>query len=394
MTGTTVALILVLQAGLGQAAPDVVAHAIDGPKFAAPLLAIDSGFIVKLGGKPPLTIPGDDLISLRRVGLPQLASCPPPFLQLTTGDRLPLAVPLQIQLEDESLRIALGAPIAMAAYTVPQAAVARLVLTSAEETVGKNAVDGIVLKNGDRLAGKLGTIDPKKGVRLVVAGDVQTIPFDRIAQITFNFDFQARPRPKGPFADVILVGGSRLSLGKLTTVGPGGKMAGESLLGHPFAFQAADLVALRIRQGKAVYLDDIKPKSYEATPFLDVAWPLAVGRTVLGGPLKLGDDAYPFGLGMHSRGKVTYSLGDGEEWFEALVAIDPAAGTNAAVKIDVELDGKPVADIARPLKAGEAPVLLRIDVRNAKTLSLVTDFGPRGDVQGHAIWADARIIRK
>ena len=92
MTGSMVAaLLLALQTGLGQAAPDVIAHAVDGPKPAAPLLAIDADFTTKLGGKQPLTIPGDDLVSLRRVGLPQLATCPPPFLQLTTGDRLPLA---------------------------------------------------------------------------------------------------------------------------------------------------------------------------------------------------------------------------------------------------------------------------------------------------------------
>ena len=147
------AFLLVSHFGLGQAAPEVIAHASDGPKIAAPLLAIDADFTAKFGGRQSFTISGENLVSLRQVGLPQPANCAPPYLQLTTGDRLPLAVPLKIQLDDESLRVALGAPIATAAYAVPQAAVARLVLTSAEEAVGKNAVDGIILKNGDRLAG-------------------------------------------------------------------------------------------------------------------------------------------------------------------------------------------------------------------------------------------------
>ncbi len=398
MTGQLVAsIMLVWPFGLGQAAPDVIVHSVDGPKAAAPLLGIDADFTVKLGGKEPLTIAGGDLVALRRVGLPQPASCPPPFLQLTSGDRLPLAVPLKIELADETLRVALAAPVAMVEYSVPQAAVARLALTSADEPAGKNAVDGILLKNGDRLAGKLGGIDPKTGATLVVAGDAHTIALDRIAQIAFNPEFQTPPRAKGPHADVILSGGARLSLAKVAkvaTVGPGGQLSGVSLFGHIFGFQTADVVALRIRQGKAVYLDEIKPKTYDATPFLDVAWPLAMGRTVLGGPLKIGDDFHSLGLGMHSRSKATYALDERDRWFEAIVAIDSAAGPRAAARIDVELDGKPVAGFSRLMKAGDIPLVLRVDLKDAKSLTLVTDFGPRGDIQGHAIWADARIVRK
>ena len=80
------AFLLVSHFGLGQAAPEVIAHASDGPKIAAPLLAIDADFTAKFGGRQSFTISGENLVSLRQVGLPQPANCAPPYLQLTTGD--------------------------------------------------------------------------------------------------------------------------------------------------------------------------------------------------------------------------------------------------------------------------------------------------------------------
>jgi hypothetical protein len=228
----------------------------------------------------------------------------------------------------------------------------------------------------------------------MVAGQTQILPFERVAQIAFNPEFQSRPRFKNAYADAILAGGSRLSLVKLSTVGPDGKFAATTLLGQRCTFGANDLIALRIRQGKAIYLDELKPKSYESTPFLDVSWPLTTGRSLLGGALTVGDDTYPLGLGMHSRGKATYALNPADQWFEAIVAVDAAAGAGAAVRIDLELDGRAVPGAARTLTSHDAPATLRIELKNAKLLTLVTDFGPRGDIQGHAVWADARLIRK
>jgi hypothetical protein len=313
---------------------------------------------------------------------------------LTTGDCLPLAVPVRLQLDDESLQISLAPPLANAPFIVPQAAVSLIALSSAPELPAKRTHDLIVLKNGDTLAGRIVGLDGAKGARLVVAGQTQIIPFERVAQVAFNPEFQSRPRFKNAYADAILAGGSRLSLAKLSTVGPDGKLTATTLLGQRCTFSADDLVALRIRQGKAIYLDELKPKSYESTPFLDVAWPLTTGRSLLGGALTIGDDTYPLGLGIHSRSRVTYALNPADQWFEAIVAVDVAAGAGAAVRIDVEVDGRAVPGGARPLKVHDAPATLRIELKNAKILTLVTDFGPRGDIQGHAIWADARLIRK
>lgn len=385
---------IIASAQLGQMGPNFIVHGSDGTYAAAPLLEIGADFNIKLGGKQPIALRGRDVISMRRAGVPQPANCPPPFLELTTGDRLPLAIPIRIQLEDESLQATIARPLLNDQLTVPQAAVAFIGLSSAIEANGKISYDSIVLKNGDALTGKLAGIDPVKGARLVVSGKTQIIPFERIAQIAFNPDFQARPRAKSMYGDIILAGGARLAVAKLTTTGPNGELAGISLLGHRFAFAAGDLVALRVRQGRAVYLDELKPKSYVAIPFLDVDWPLSPGRTLLGRALQIGEDVFPLGLAMHSGSKVTYPLGPEDECFEATVALDSSTGPRGAIKIDVALDGKSVPRVAQFLTATDPPVMLRVDLKDAKTLTLITDFGPRGDVQGHAIWADARLIHK
>src|SRR5262245_1551597 len=96
---------------LGQAAPDVVVDTVSGPRPAASLLAIEPGFTVKLGGKTPATVAGGDLVALRRVGVPLPELCAPPFVVLTTGDRLPLAKPLDLKLEDEAVHATLAVPL-------------------------------------------------------------------------------------------------------------------------------------------------------------------------------------------------------------------------------------------------------------------------------------------
>src|SRR5262245_12129370 len=102
--------LLALSCGLGQMPPEVIVHAADGAHSAAPLLDVANDFTIKLGGKRPLEISGADLVAMRRAGATQPASCPPPFLELTTGDRLPLATPIRVQFDDDALSANLGAP--------------------------------------------------------------------------------------------------------------------------------------------------------------------------------------------------------------------------------------------------------------------------------------------
>src|SRR5207244_878593 len=99
------------------------------------------------------------------------------------------------------------------------------------------------------------------------------------------------------------------------------------------------------------------------------------------------------GLGMHARSRVSYKLDGKYRSFEALVGLDAQTGKLGRVRVAVLLDGKEQAlgwDKELTARDGARPV--RLDVRQAQTLTLVVDFGPQGDVQAHVNWADARLI--
>src|SRR5262249_55020777 len=103
---------------------------------------------------------------------------------------------------------------------------------------------------------------------------------------------------------------------------------------------------------------------------------------------------YDKGLGVHSSSRLTYDIGPEDRWFEALVGLDDAVGKEGSARIQVLLDGKPQklsrdANLTWP----KGPQAVRLAGGGAKELTLVTDFGTYGDVQGCVDWANARLIR-
>ena len=66
--------------------------------------------------------------------------------------------------------------------------------------------------------------------------------------------------------------------------------------------------------------------------------------------------------------------------------------TRQAAKIRILVDGKelPLPEL-KSLASGPA-LAGKVDVRGAKELTLVVDFGPTGDVQADVNWGDARLI--
>ena len=391
----------ILLAGcFGQAnEPRFLAHSTDGPLTAAPLRKLAADFSAQLGDK---AIAGDRLIALRRDGAVLPTDTASPFLILANGERLPLAGTAKLLLEDERLRAPLAAPIRIdgEALTLPQATLHAICLAAPtgidEGDRWLNQLDGevrkrdlVLLKNGDRVEGTIQKIDADAGCRIHLGEQSATYPLHRIALIAFNPEFQARPKSNRPHARVVLRSGARFRLNSLVL--EQGSLRCASAMTGKFTIPVEELVSLQIRQGKASYLDEVKPKTFEATAFLDLSWPLAVGRTQFGRALRLGGDRFESGLSMHSRSRATYALSPADRWFEAIVGIDEQAGPRGAARIQVEVDGK--AHGLKLIKAGEPPVVFRVDLRGGKTLGLVADFGPLGDVQSHVIWADARIIR-
>jgi hypothetical protein len=192
----------------------------------------------------------------------------------------------------------------------------------------------------------------------------------------------------------VLTSGARLNLASPRLDAERGRLTGKMVLGTAVEVPVREIVALDLRQGRAVYLSDLEPRAYQHTPFLGVSWPWIKDGSVAGQALRLGGNCYDKGLGMHGQARLSYDLAGNYDWFETLVGLDDRTGRHGSARIKVLVDGKlQVLGWDKDLVAHDGPRALRIDVRKARELTLAVDFGRQGDVAAHVDWADARLIK-
>jgi hypothetical protein len=144
-------------------------------------------------------------------------------------------------------------------------------------------------------------------------------------------------------------------------------------------------------KGKAKYLSDLPVESFVHLPYLSLAWPYQKDRSVGGGRLRGGGRLYAKGIGLHSTSRLTYKVPKTARRFQALAAIDDQAGMRGSVVFRVFLDGKE-AFKSGPVRGGDTPLPIDLELGNARQLSLIVDFGERGDEMDHADWLDARLV--
>jgi hypothetical protein len=252
--------------------------------------------------------------------------------------------------------------------------------------------DLILLRNGDRLEGFLAALDEDK---LDIDAGKKPVSVRRanVAVVGFNKELADSPRPKGLYARVVLSDGTRLSLHSALCK-DGKTLNGKTPFGTPVRISISDVAALYPYQGAVVYLSDLKPKSYEHKPYLGVRWPLAGDASVAGGDLSLKGDTYDKGLGMHSESRVTYDLPPGYRFFDALVGLDDRTGRSGSAGIKILVDGKPQnVGGDKDVTWTNGPLPVRVNIADAKELTLVVEFGKRGDVGDHVDCANARLVK-
>jgi hypothetical protein len=354
---------------------------------------------VRLGGMKPVRVVGGEVVALHRAGVPLPAYPGGEQLLLANGDRIPGRL---LRLVDGRLHFAakIGPDQEL---TLPLSAVAVIWLAAPAGPENPSLVrrrlkgeqrnrDAILLKNGDSVEGVLTVLD-EQALRLEVDRKVVEVKRDRVSAVALNTDLARTLRPRGPFAQLILSNGCRLSVASAPCAD------GQTLLART-PFRAAvqvrldQVVALNLFQARAVYLSDLKPRRYDFTPYFGARWPFVVDGSVAGGDLCLGGSTYDKGLGMHSQSRLTFDLGGGFRRFEALVGLDDQSGQGGSVRVQVLVDGRP-ADLGwdQDLTARSGPRRVRVNVAGGRELTLVVDFGHGGDVQDHVNWGDARLVR-
>jgi hypothetical protein len=251
------------------------------------------------------------------------------------------------------------------------------------------------LRNRDIVEGTLAALT-HDSIRIEVSrGKEVSLDRNKVSAVALSTTLSRSLVPKTLHGRVILSNGGRWSFVSLR--GDSRHVTGKTLFGASVDLPVSEIAGLEIFEGRAVYLSDLRPARYETTPFLDVRWPYALDRSVLEHEIRLGDDAYDKGIGMHSESRLTYDLGGRYTWFEATVGLDRETGQKGSAPIDLLIDGKPqsgaIAGADEDLTWRTPPRPLRLKVSGAKELTLVVKFGRHGDVGDHVNWANARLIK-
>lgn len=248
--------------------------------------------------------------------------------------------------------------------------------------------DAIVLKNGNTVSGEF--LDMPEGkIRLETAAGPLELELPALRSLAFNPELIDFPKRSDIGFVVTLDDGSRFTASQVS-VTANKVLNCRAAFGKEFFTSVEHVVSLQILGSRAIYLSDLKPLEYKFTPFLSLKWPLRSDRNVTGGWLRLGDREYTKGLGTHSQCSVSYALDGRYREFRATVGLDDnAVGGNAIARVLV--DGR-ARFTSKPLTGKESVTIRDVDLTGAQRLSLVVDFGDRGDVQDHVNWCDALLV--
>lgn len=271
-----------------------------------------------------------------------------------------------------------------------------------ELSSGKKKQGGLRLVNGDHWQGKLLKItEQPEGTRQVTfvldaTNAPLQVPEDQVAAILFgNRNLNIPTKAKwvvglrdGSLLSAVLVTADEK---RLQIQLPGGV----NLSG----IDVRDVVHLRSLTTESVFLSDLTPTDYKSVPYLDIPWPYHRDRNVQKGPLRVLGKTYAKGFGMHTASRLTFRLDEEKlqerfQYFVAAVAVDDLAeqGGSVVFRVYLEQDGQwQQAFVSPVIRGGDAPVSIKIELKNARQLTLITDFADRGDERDYANWLDARL---
>ena len=196
--------------------------------------------------------------------------------------------------------------------------------------------------------------------------------------------------PVHPAGMVIGFSGERVALVSLTVRDGQARLVGPVVGGRSLPMDR--LAEIRFRSDRRVPLGELSPVEVREAG-LFTTYPHRVGRSVAGGPIRLGGQTYETGLGLHSRAELVYELDGAFESFLALAGIDDAVRPQGHVTLRILTDGKEAFGPV-DLSGRDDPRPVRVDVRGVDRLTIRVDFGRDGlDVGDHLDLAEAVLIR-
>jgi hypothetical protein len=361
---------------------------------------------VRLGEGDGTSIPGRDVLALRRTGVPLPPLPADEHLILANGDRIPYR---SLRLTGEMMQFRHARLDKGEGTTLPLAAVAIVWRIAPDRALDAERLrhrlvtetrtrDTVCLRNGDVLSGVLTAFDEQK-VEMDVDKKRVTVRMPQVAYLALNTELADTLRPKGMYARLALLEskpghGGRLSLTSAACA-DGITLTGTTVFGARLSVPMSDVAALDVYQGHAVYLSDLKPSKYEYHAYLDASWAYAVNGNVAEHDLHLGGSTFDRGISLHSHARLTYRLNGAYRRFDALVGLDDRDGRRGSVRIRVLADGRAL-DLgdSSELTAQSGPRAIAVPIEGARELTLEVQFGDNGDVQDVVDWVDARLVKE
>jgi hypothetical protein len=369
---------------------------VQGDAFRGRLVAADSTWQLRFEtGEGQRNVPAADLVLWGQFVEPRQDA------QIVLADGGLIVAP-SVQIADEKIR---AATPTFGKLELPLETVAGIVLRPPVDRAAGDKLrarilepqgrdDRLLLDNGDVVAGTITAFDDEKVVLKAEGGPLE-VKRAALVAVLFDPSLVDRSPAVGLRAAIGFADGSRLIARELVADAERArlKLAGGMALEAP----AGSIVALQVFGGRTTYLSDLEPTSYRHIPYLQLPWTYHADRSVLGSQLRVAQQPYLKGLGMHSPARITYDVPPGARRFEAEVAIDDETHGRGSAVFRVFVDdgsGKwqPGAE-SEVVRGGQPPQPIAVDVSQARRISLLVDFADRGDELDHADWLGARLVK-
>jgi hypothetical protein len=261
-----------------------------------------------------------------------------------------------------------------------------------------DTADIILTQAGDRAEGTVLSISSSGVVYKSKRLDTEvTVPLDKSAGV-WMIETDAPPKePAGLHATVLTSDGSSIR-GEIQSL-KDGALTLKDLYGTVHKIPANLLSGIYMKNGRVVYLSDMKPSLVEEDANYirgpkklssDLDFPYQRDRSARGGKLIVGGVEHRKGVGVRARSLLGYSLEGGFKRFQATLGLDAASMGLGAVKVEIEVDGKKVKELG--FKGADAPLPIDLDVSGAKELRLFVTWAGYGQ-SDFVDWGSARLIR-
>jgi hypothetical protein len=163
-------------------------------------------------------------------------------------------------------------------------------------------------------------------------------------------------------------------------------------------WEADEVARVDFSAARVTYLSDLEPSIAQHTPYFDHAWTYQRDRNLVGQPLTLssGENStktYAKGLAVHSKTILTYTLAPDDLRFVTDLGLDPRTA-RGGVQVTISQDDVVLWNGA--IASGDVPVSLHLPLvpkPSLRRLTLLVDFGLRGDIGDHVILGDARLVK-